>query len=196
MHSQAEHSYGERQANARRSLRLLPSLGILALAELLTLLLRQWPVLAAAGIFLVTGYLGYLILVTRDSLEYAHHLHPVDRALCRWSGPLAVLIAVLLVLLVDTVASNQPVRENWIGSQEGLFAVKLTMEVGLILSVACWCAPQQLRHVPPVTLWRVLVVPLVLIYGAYIVLIPVAQCVGDCDQDRPRVVAQYGEQEP
>ncbi len=90
-------------------------------------------------------------------------------------------------MLVGIVGVEKPPQETWIGSRSGLFTIKYTMEVGFIFSVACLCVPRELRHVPPAIAWRMVVVPLMVIYGLYIVLLPLSQFFGNCDRDPPQV---------
>jgi len=163
--------------------RLLPNLSLLALLEVGTGLLPHNALLFSLGLIAMLVVVAYVVLATRDMLADVEQLNPVDRWICRWSGPLALLIGVVLLLMVVTNI-ERPVSESWVASRRGLFTIKLAMEVGFILTIACWCAPPKLRHVPPVILWRIIVVPLMLVYGLYFMLIPVSQLAGDCDQGR------------
>lgn len=163
--------------------RLLPSLLLLGGLECVVALLPRSPVLMGVGFILIVFYIAYLVLVTRDLVAEVDRLSPVDRVLCRWSGVLAVGIALGLIVLLGLTADGREPQETWVGSRSGLFTIKCALEVGFILSVTCWCTPRALRHVRPVFFWRIVTIPLLLIYGSYVLLLPISQFVGDCDRE-------------
>jgi hypothetical protein len=173
--------------NQRQRSKLLPALSALALLDLTMLLLVR---VAGAGLALLLGfaiilaYVTYLVLATRDIVTNAHRLHPIDRSLCRWSGPLALLIAVTL-LLVAIIAAQKGAAEVWFRSRSGLLPIKYAVEVGLILSVACRLASDELGHVLPRTFWRTVSTPLLIVFGAYVILIPVGQFDAGCRPEAP-----------
>ena len=176
-------------SNDARRCRLLPKLAFLALLEVVARFVPRNPTVLMISLMVILSYVAFLVLSTRDVVASCdYRLSPWDRELFRWSGPLAVLIGIVLIVLA-ACSMDTPVPESWIASPVGLFTVKYLMEVGLVLSIACWCANLSLRHVPPVILWRVIVAPLLLIYGSYVILIPVSQFAGDCDQDRSSLIS-------
>jgi hypothetical protein len=128
--------------------------------------------LAMLGIVLLpTAYLGYVILKTRDSVRAPSRLHPVDLWMCRNSGMLAATLAAALLAGVGILdAMRFEPQDIGLGSSLGLSLLGFVMEVGAVLCVACLYAPPNVRHVRPTILWRVTAVPLLFIYGAFVVL--------------------------
>ena len=169
--------------NAARRFRLLPNLAFLALLEVVAMFVPRNTIVLVISCVFIFVYVAFLVLLTRDAaVSGAHRLSPWDRKILRWSGPLAVLIGILLIVLV-ACNMDTPIDGSWIESPIGLFTVKYLMEVGLVLSIACWCASSP-QHVLPVALWRILVTPLVVIYGSYVILISLGQFAGGCDPDK------------
>ncbi len=152
--------------------RLLPRLGALGVMSLLASAMAYSPI-AVFGIVLVsTGYLGVVILKTRDLVSNAARLHPSDRWICRKSGMLAAALAAALIMgLSVLVAKDMEPAEIGLGSWWGLLLLGFVMEIGVVLCVACLWAPRNLRHIRPLVLWKVMAIPLLLIYGAYVVLL-------------------------
>ena len=146
---------------------LLPRLGTLAVINLVVGVLALSPVAMVGLFFLPTGYLGIVILKTRDSIRDVPGLHPTDRWIGRWSGILApaLMAALFAGMCIVSEMDGEP------GSSWMLLLVAFVMEVGVVLCVACLSAPRELRHVGPVVLWRIVAIPLLVIYGLYVVLI-------------------------
>jgi hypothetical protein len=188
MHGSAGHRRGcghwnaELVLNTSKRSKLLPALSALALLDL-SMYLLSW--VAGAQFALLIGslfilvYVAYVVLATRELVTDPGRLHPFDLTVCRWSGPLALLIAVLLMLIV-VVAVLADVTDLWFRSRTGLLIVKYAMEVGLILSVSARLAPARLGHVPPRSFWQNVSTPLLIIFGLYVVLIPFAELLGGC----------------
>lgn len=166
----------------RRS-RLLPSLGVLALIDLFIFSMPRWRIIVPIGFLAAMVYLAYVVVVTKDIAVDVSNQCPFDRWLCKWSGPIALMTAVGLFVAVTGTQTGAELEDTWIGSMSGMLLIKFTMEVGLVMGVACWCYPRKLGS-KTVFFWRALVVPLVLIYGSYLVLLPIAQLVGDRLEDR------------
>lgn len=174
-------------SSTRKRSRLLPSLSLLALIDLVLLNLPRWPIILALGFLGAVLYLACLVLSTKDIAADFENQHPIDRFLCRWSGPIAVLTFLGLIIAVAQTDLKREPEETWIGSSWGLMSIKFTMELGFILSVACWCKPTGSGHNSNLG-WRILVVPLLVIYGMYLVLLPIGQLAGDCDKNDPNEV--------
>ena len=151
---------------------LLPRLAVLGILHALAAVIAYTP-FALFGVILVsTGYLGVVVLKTRDLMSHGRHLHPIDRWICRRSGVLAAVLAVALLAGVSVlVANGMGPDEISLKSSWGLPLVGFVMEIGVVLCVACLWAPSNLRHVRPLVLWRIVAIPLLLIYGAYVVLL-------------------------
>ena len=152
--------------------KLLPRLGVLGIISLFVGVIAHTPVAFLVMILLPTGYLGYVILKTRDLVSNSARLHPTDRWICRKSGFLATALAAALLMGVSVLMA-QNIEPEAIGleSRWGMSLVGFVMEIGVVLCVACLGAPRDLRHVRPLILWKVMAIPLLLIYGAYVVLL-------------------------
>jgi len=165
---------GRGQVTYQRA-QLLPRLGVLAILHGLAAAIAYVPWVWFVGSWtavLSTVYLAVIILRTRDVTRSGRRLHPFDSWICRLSGPLAVALAAMLLLGMSILmASNMEPGDLGLGSPWGLALVGLIMEVGVVLCVACLSTPRALQDVGPVVLWRLLAVPLLLIYGAYVVLL-------------------------
>ncbi|MCP4593628.1 MAG: hypothetical protein GY842_23065 [bacterium] len=126
-----------------------------------------------------TGYLGFVVLKTRDMVSNVAQLHASDRWICRNSGMLAVALAtVLAVGVLILPLRNVQAVETHLESSWGLTLVGFVMEIGVVLCVACLWAPRDLQHIGPLFLWKVIAIPLLLIYGTYVVLLlitPIAE---------------------
>jgi hypothetical protein len=152
--------------------KLLPSLGALGAMNVLAALIAHSPLGFFGVIVLSTGYLGVVILGTRDLVSNETRLHPTDRWLCRRSGVLAAGLAAALMAGVSlAVARDVELEAIGLESPWGLCLVGFAMEIGAVLCVACLWAPRNLRHTRPVILWKIVAVPLLVIYGAYVVLL-------------------------
>ena len=151
---------------------LLPRLGVLGVMSLLASAIAYSPFAVFGIILLSTGYLGVVILKTRDLVSNVARLHPSDRWIFRKSGMLAVALAAALIMGISILVSKdvQP-AEIGLESSWGLPLVGFIMEIGVVLCVACLWAPRNLRHIRPLVLWKVMAIPLLLIYGACVVLL-------------------------
>ena len=159
--------------------KLLPRLGALGIVNFLTTAIAHSPI-SSFGITLVgmvlalviCGYLGLVILKTRDSMLALHRLHPSDLWICRRSGALAVGLAVALLVGLDIlVAYDVAPSDIGVESSWGMALVGFVMEIGVVLSAACLWAPRSLQHTKPLILWKILAAPLLLVYGLYVVLL-------------------------
>jgi len=160
--------------------RLLPKLGFLAGLELVMIALPKGPELLIGCFCVIITYTAYLVLKTLDMVRGCREaLHAWDHAIVRRSGPLAGLIA-LMLLVVVVCSLDQPVEVTWLSSRPGLFFIKYFMEVGFILAVASLFALPEIEHVSPHWMWRVVAFPLMFIYGAYVILMSAGQFAGDC----------------
>lgn len=152
--------------------KLLPRLGVLGGINVLAALIAYFPFAFFFIALLSVGYLGVTILRTRDLVSGGDRLHPSDRWICRKSGVLAASLAATLFMGACLAMSGDKGPED-IGLETawGMALVGFIMEIGVVLSVACLCAPKELRHARPHTLWRAAAIPLLLIYGAYVVFL-------------------------
>jgi hypothetical protein len=166
-----------RAASSRRVPRLLAGIGLLgALTCLGEVLARNWPELTGAliGVLLLVGnvWLAVLVLRTCERSSDPSALAPIDRQLVFWSGPLSLLLmAVAPIVAFANIEQRQ--GTNYFTSSWSFELVELLMSMGFVLSLCCVLARPQ-AHVPPRLLWKILCVPLALIFGAYALLMPIS----------------------
>jgi hypothetical protein len=159
-------------ARAVRS-RLLPALISLAGLEL-ALGLLQWgarllpdaaeEVCVICGVVFGIVYIAIILLRTRDLVRQSKELSPVDRALCRVSGIFAPLLLFLVIRGFsqnDTRQLEAILRSRWL-----LMAFSFVMDTILALSFACIALRGSGRHIPPLLLWKIVCVPVLVISGA------------------------------
>jgi len=158
-------SEGEAPQRRRPRSQFLPRIGLLTAIQLLGTFLAGTPALVL-GAVAVPIYLAVVLLRTRDSLREPDLLHPIDARIFRYSGPGALLIPLTLLVVLATISAYDP-EGRLFRSSAALLLIRICMETGLILSVACLCAGPELAHVRPIWLWKLISVPLMLVCGAY-----------------------------
>ncbi len=139
---------------------------------------RYWPGAAepVRGILLAIGF-GWLILLALrvvDCSKAPWSLARLDRLLIFWSGPLSLL---LLALAAGVAFSTLDERRglSLFKSSWALELSEVLMSTGFVLSLCCVLARPG-THLPPRLAWKLLCLPLVVIFGAYAFLMP-ATCV-------------------
>jgi len=159
--------------------RLLPKMRTLALIELAIIFLPRWRFLFGAGMMFATVDAGVVLLSTRDLARYPQRMGRVERGLCRWSGPLTLVVMGMLVLmciLPELVYGDQPPR--WFSGRGMHALVLLGTESAAIFATACVCGTEAMRHVWPRPVWRLICTPLLVMLILIAVLGKVA-LVGD-----------------
>jgi len=163
----------------------MPRLGILCILSSIAYLASKPPglretvigdALCIAFFIVPIVYLAWIILRTRDMLAEPSALHPIDRWISVRSGPLASLLILLLLCssVVEISIAERAGREPiWLTSHLALQVVHFIMEVGFVLAIACLHCPRELNPTRPAMLWKAIAGVLVIIYGLYVVLIPV-----------------------
>lgn len=162
--------------------RLLPRLGILSVIGTVAAMfpsnvdMLSGP-LGAVIMTAVLTYLAWTILRTRDMLHALESLHWLDVWLCRKSGPLCMGAATALVCFA-IVEISDAIRHDtepvWLTSRLAVSAIYAIMEPAFVLGMACLMSSKEVGHVRPLLLWKTLCVPLIIIFGLYIVLVPMA----------------------
>ena len=99
----------------------------------------------------------------------------------------AGLAVALLVVISVLVANDVAPLEGGLESSWGIPLVGFVMEIGVVLCLACLWAPKSLRHTRPLFLWKTIAVPLLLVYGAYVVLLLLTQAVAVLPADNTGV---------
>ena len=168
----------------RRSL-LLPRFGVLALLSgvptLIGLVFGVPGPAVGAGCFvaamLVTiVYLAWLTLRTIELVAAHQSLNHLDVLICRYSGPLAWLLGFALLafaIAAVSAAESHGGEPVFLRSRTVLQIIHFVMEIGFVLAITCVWSPRTLGHVWALPLWKLLCVLLIVIYGLYVVLIPV-----------------------
>ena len=166
------------EAKQARFPRLLAGVGLFACAGFAgEMLARLWP--AAAGpvlgslFFVGMIWLAVVVLRTCERSAEPRSLSRSDRALIYWSGPLSVL----LILVIPVIAFANIEERNAVNhftSDWSFQVVEVLMASGFVLSFCCLAARQD-RHLPPRGVWKVICAPLLLIFGAYALLMPVSR---------------------
>lgn len=160
----------------RAELQLLPRLGKLFLLNLAVSLIPLTSSFMTIVVLFPIIYLAVVLLATRDMMRCPNMLHPIDRKLCRAAGPVVVLLAAALLCLVFILIDQEiQVEDSWLATRLGTQVFLAVMECGVIFSMAVLCATRELNHVPPLWAWKICAVPLLLIYGAYLVLVQFAR---------------------
>ena len=169
--------------------KFLRRLGVLGILTTLTCVVARSPFprssLWGEGLFrllmiIAVVYLAWILLRTRDLVSHPWSLHPLDAWVCRRSGLLTTALATgLLSFAVVTIVSaeRKGTEPIWLTNTVVLQTINLLMEIGFVLAVACCSAPSALRHVRPVFLWKAVSGFLCLIYGLYVILIPLSMAV-------------------
>jgi hypothetical protein len=152
--------------------KLMPRLGVLGVMNLLATLNVHTP-FALFGIEAISiGYLAVIILRTQGLMANEARLHPTDRWILRKSGVLAAGLATALILGVSlAVAMDVDPAAAGLEVSWGLALLGFVMEIGVILCVACLWAPRSLRHTRPLIFWKLVAIPLLLIYATYVLLL-------------------------
>lgn len=167
--------------------RLLRRLGVLAGLGASLYCLAAWPPLHDTGfdglaflILLLVGtvYLAWIVLRTRDMVWDPDSLHPIDAWLCRNSGPLASgLAAALLAFAIAAIAAAEADGKEpiFLTSEAVLAILYVVFEVGFVFAMACFYVPPELNPARPILMWRVISLVLAVIYGAYVLFIPIGR---------------------
>ena len=126
------------------------------------------------GALFVLGmiWLAVIVLRTCERSTDPRSLSLSDRTLLYWSGPLSVL----LIVVIPAIAMANIEERNGVNrftSDWSFQLVEILMTGGFVLSLCCLLSRRE-RHIPPRWLWKVICVPLLLIFGAYALLMPIS----------------------
>lgn len=149
--------------------RLLPSLGKLCGIHAIALLLSYVPAGIWVGMVAILVYIAIIVLVTIELVNSPQSLHPIDARLLRYSGPLALASLILYTSVLFVLVSYLP--DDWAEAQSILLFMQLIGEVGFVFSIACVFLNDSTRHVVPLVLWRIICLPLLLLF-LFMVFLP------------------------
>lgn len=164
--------------------RILIGIGLFAtatgVAELAAQLWIEVAPFALGGLMLVGGvWLAVLVLRTVEKSHDVENLSRVDRLLIKWSGPLSLLVLIITPPIafhfIDDYGGVNVFRSSW-----SLALVATLLALGFVFTICCLTARPGM-HVPPRFAWKVLCLPLMFIFGAYALLMPIG-----CSAERMR----------
>ena len=167
----------DRPVKQPRFPRLLSGIGgFTCAAAAFEILARCWPgaaypLLSALSLFGIV-WLAIVVLRTCERSRTPEALSAIDRVLIYWSGPLSVL---LLLVTPGIAFANIAERTggNYFTSTWGFDLVEGLTTSGFVLSVCCLATHAE-RQVPPGLFWKLICIPLLVIFGAYTFLMPIA----------------------
>jgi hypothetical protein len=141
---------------------LLPRLLTLAVIGGVSCLLARWPAAVAFGFMFSLFYFAVVLLRTRDLVRATGSLHRWDRLICQASGPLALLIFLVLATSYLTIIclSHGNSRIDPTSTDPWNFSLRMllqfSLETGVVLSTACLFTARSFGHVRPLLLWKIL----------------------------------------
>lgn len=116
-------------------------------------------------------WLAILALRIAEHSAAPERLSSIDHALIRWSGPLALLLLICMPSIAFAFI-EQPNGLNRFTSSFGFTLVATLFAAGFVLSLSCVFSRPG-THIAPRLIWKAVCLPLVLIFGAYALLVPV-----------------------
>jgi hypothetical protein len=151
--------------------RLLPSLRGLALMEAVVMLLPRWRLVAGLGMLFGLFYSGVILLATRDVVQSPTRIGTTDRAICRWSGPLAIATIALMFGIgfaidggiFDRVGHWLPRMPAWLQKSLNAAVFLCLIDISAVMCMACVFSSRHLPHVWPRLFWRIVCAPLLAI---------------------------------
>jgi hypothetical protein len=167
----------DHEAEPTRFPRLLTGVGLFAGATFACeIVVRHWPAPTTPlfGSLAVFGMIWLAVIALRTCERSAdpQSLSRLDQILIYWSGPLSVLL-ILAVPVIALANIDERDGRNYFTSDWVFQLVELLMSSGFVLSLCC-LASRRGRHLPPRRLWKLICAPLLLLFGAYALLMPLS----------------------